>query len=310
VRAVIFALCLGAAGLLGADSVRALEGDADAYHTVVIANQRTALPRLTDTLRTARRYRKRSVAHLMAFRAKEDANFANRGRRLAGRMAEIGRFASAPEFHAVTSGAEFLDALIVASREKPIKNLVVYGHATSTALYMREDIGFYVDVAEVAAKTKVVPGSDEDRLELLHLMGARDLADLQRYLREGHIRFAKDPVIVFAGCEAAGRRDAEGPSLARQFATLLDATVIASIGVTDQSMARSQRARNNEYSRGTWVKFVRDEAPQKLGTRVIDALRYLVPDPPKETPPPQPSEPVVIETMLTMPSLEAAESLP
>jgi hypothetical protein len=294
VRAVIFALCLGVFGLLGPDLARA-DGDADGAHTVVIANQRTALPRLTDTMRTARKYRKRNVAHLMAFRDREDANFANRGQRLAARMAERGGFRSAPEFHAVTSGAEFLDALIVASREKPIKNLVIYGHAASNALYMREDIGFYSEVGEIAAKTDVVKGSEEDRLELLRLMGARDIDDLARYVREGHIRFARDPVIVFAGCEAAGRRDAEVPSIAGRFALLLDATVIASIGVTDQSMARSQTARNNEFSRGTWVRFVGSEAPQKLGTRVIDALRYLAPDPPKETPSP---EPLTIETRL------------
>jgi hypothetical protein len=294
VRALVFALPVVVTGLLTGAPACA-QSEAAAAHTVVIANQRTDLPRLTDTLRTARKYHKRSVAHLMAFRAREDLNFARRGQRLANRMTELGGFASAPEFHAVTSGAEFLDALIVASRERPIKNLVIYGHAAPDALYMREDIGFYAEVAGVAAKTDVVKGSAEDRRELLRLMGARDVDDLARYLRLGHIRFAANPVIVFAGCDAAGRREAERPSIAGRFALLLDATVIASVGVTDQSMARSQRARNNEFSRGTWVRFVRSEAPQTLGTRVIDALRYLAPDPPKDAPQP---EPVIVETML------------
>lgn len=271
------------------------EREADPNHTVIIANQRTALPRLNDTLHTARKYHKRSVAALMAFRAQEDRNFARRARLLAHRME--GRFRSPPDFHAVTSGAEFLDALILASQDRPIKNLVIYGHAASTALYMREDIGFYADLGDVARQTVVVSGPDEDRRELLRLMGARDLADLERLVRNGHIRFEKDARIVFAGCEAAGRRDAEVLGIAGRIANMLDATVIASVGETDQSMARSAGARDKEFSRRSWVRFVRSEAPEKLNTRVIDVLNHLTTDEPKKAAPQPVPEPMQADSM-------------
>lgn len=245
------------------------------HRTVIIANQRTALPRLTDTLRTARKFRKRSIAELMAFRAAEDTNFANRAKSLALRMADNDRFRNPPEFYAVSSGAEFLDALIIASRTAPIKSLVLYGHAAPTALYMREDLGFYSDLNEVATKTEIVSGSLEEKRLLLWLKGARDLAQFERLLKEGHIRFAKSPVIVFTGCAVAGQKNAESQSIAWKMSDMLDATIIASIGVTDQSMARSSRGRNSEYSRHSWVRFVAHEPPEKLRSRVIDVLQYL-----------------------------------
>ena len=51
--------------------------------------------------------------------------------------------------------------------------------------------------------------------------------------------------------------------------------MIASIDVTDQSMARGRDFRNKEYSRRTWVRFMGGETPERLNTRVIDALKQL-----------------------------------
>src|SRR5262249_54161310 len=45
--------------------------------------------------------------------------------------------------------------------------------------------------------------------------------------------------------------------------------------VTDQSMARGRNFRNHEYSRRSWVRFRGSETPERLNTRVIDALREL-----------------------------------
>ena len=74
------------------------------------------------------------------------------------RMAEIGRPASAPQLGAATTGEEFLDALIAASRNGPIANLVVYGHAAPAALFMREDRGFYASVMDVAKSSQIASG--------------------------------------------------------------------------------------------------------------------------------------------------------
>jgi hypothetical protein len=245
----------------------------DSHHTVIIANQRTASQRLTDTPANARKYRRRTVAALMAFRALEDQNFANRATLLARRLDSLLR--SSPEVYGVTSGAEFLDALKLASLHRPIKKLVVYGHASSTALYMREDLGFYADIGDVATQTAIVHGSNDAKQEALRQMGARDFADLARLINQAKIRFEKGATIVFAGCSVAGRRNADISSIAGRMARMLGATVVASIDVTDQSMVR---ARNKEYSRRGWVRFVRSESPEKLNTKVIDTIRHLMPE--------------------------------
>lgn len=271
--------------------------DMGAALSVFIANQKTAAERVSDSATSKRR--QRGAAALGKFRAREDANFLNRTRILASRMGDLERFRGAPELTNVTNGAEFLDALVQASRRKPIKNLVIYGHAASSALFMQEDRGFYTSVGDIANATQVVTGTDEEKAELLRGLGTRDFSDFELLVKNGSIRFAKDAVIVFAGCGVAGRRDVEPQGLAGRIAALVGATVIASIDVTDQSMARSQTARSKEYSRGMWVKFVRDEKPEKLKTKVIDVLQYLVPDEPND---PVRHEPVQVESMPAAPA--------
>jgi len=165
--------------------------------------------------------------------------------------------------------------LTEASRRGPIGNLVIYGHAAANALFMREDRGFYGAVEEVARETKIVEGSEEARASQLRAMGARDLADLMELVASGEIRFAKNAVIVFAGCGVAGRRDVDLSGIAARAAGIADATVIASIDVTDQSMGRGPSFRDREYSRRSWVRFLPGETPERLNTRVIDALKQM-----------------------------------
>jgi hypothetical protein len=45
--------------------------------------------------------------------------------------------------------------------------------------------------------------------------------------------------------------------------------------VTDQSMGRGPSFRDREYSRRSWVRFGPGETPERLNTRVIDALKML-----------------------------------
>ena len=86
----------------------------------------------------------------MRLRRQDDANFTNRTRFLARRVEEMGRPVTAPQRGVATTGEEFLATLVDASKRGPIANLVVYGHAASTALFAREDRGFYASVMEVA----------------------------------------------------------------------------------------------------------------------------------------------------------------
>jgi hypothetical protein len=241
---------------------------------LLVAAHRTAAQRYSDSYHTSGKPRRRPVATSMRLRRQDDANFTNRTRWLARRIEAI-RAAEPAGLAVVSAGDEFLRALVEASRRGPIGNLVVYGHAAPNALFMREDRGFYGSVEDVARETKIVEGTEEDRASQLRAMGARDLADLMELVATGDIRFAKNAVIFFAGCGVAGRRGIELGSIAARAAEIADATVFASIDVTDQSMGRGPSFRDREYSRRSWVRFLPDRAPERLNTRVIDALKQL-----------------------------------
>jgi len=238
---------------------------------VLLAGHRTAAARYSDT----HGKRRRPISRLVSSRVQDDKNFTNRTRFLAHRIGELSRPAGPTELGVATTGDELLDALVKASRKGPIANLVIYGHAASTALFMREDRGFYASVAEVARDSHVVSGTQEERDEELRVAGARDLSDLEWLVARGDIRFVRNPVIVFAGCGVAGKRDIDLAGIAARLAPLLNAKVIASIDVTDQSMGRGRDFRNKEYSRRSWVRFQGASPPERLNTRVIDALQQL-----------------------------------
>jgi hypothetical protein len=239
-----------------------------------VAGHRTGAQRYSDFYLTSGKPRRRPVAVSMRLRRADDANFTNRTRYLARRLAEIGRPVGA-QLGVATTGEEFLATLIAASRKGAIANLVVYGHAAPNALFMREDRGFYGSVMEVARGSHVVSGEEIEKDEQLRLAGARDLSDFEQLVGRGEIRFARNAVIVFAGCGVAGKRDIEPNSIAARMAEITGAKVIASIDVTDQSMTRGPDFRNKEYSRRDWVRFTRAQAPERLNTRVIDALKQL-----------------------------------
>jgi hypothetical protein len=238
-----------------------------------LAGHRTGARRYSDTYLANGNRRRRSVATSVRLRRADDANFINRTRFLARRVEE-NRLASA-QLGVATTGEEFLGLLVEASRRGPIANLVVYGHAAPAALFMREDRGFYASVMEVAKNSHVVSGEDVDKDEQLRLVGARDISDFEWLLARGEIRFTRNAVIVFAGCGVAGKRDIDMRGIAARFAEITGAKVIASIDVTDQSMARGRDFRNKEYSRRTWVRFRGAEPPERLNTRVIDALQQM-----------------------------------
>jgi hypothetical protein len=243
--------------------------------SLFIAVHKTSTQRYSDSYLLSGKKRRRPIAASMRLRRQDDANFTNRTRFLARRVAGAGQSVNRAQLARATTGAEFLEALVEGSRRAPIANLVVYGHAASTALFGREDRGFYASVPDVAKGSRIVSGTQEERDAQLRADGARDLSDFQALVARGDIRFTRNPVIVFAGCGVAGKRQVDPHGIAARLAELLNAKVIASIDVTDQSMARGRNFRNHEYSRRTWVRFHGNETPQRLNTRVIDALREL-----------------------------------
>jgi hypothetical protein len=240
-----------------------------------VAAHRTVARRYSDSYLTSGKPRRRAQAVSARLRRQDDSNFTNRTRFLLRRVAEIGPAVRAPARAVVTTGEELLDVLVAASRKEPIANLVVYGHAAPNALFMREDRGFYGTVMEVAKVSHVVSGEEIEKDEQLRRVGARDLWDFEQLVARGEIRFARNAVIVFAGCGVAGKRDIEPGSIAARMAEITGAKVIASIDVTDQSMTRGRDFRNKEYSRRGWVRFLGAQTPERLNTKVIDALRQL-----------------------------------
>jgi hypothetical protein len=243
--------------------------------SLFVAGHRTAARRHSDYYLANGKPRRRSLAASTRLRIADDRNFTNRTRWLARRVAEIGRPAGAAQRGVATTGEEFLDALVAASRTAPIANLVVYGHAAPNALFMREDRGFYGAVSEVAKASPIVSGEEIEKDEQLRLAGARDLSDFEQLVARGEIKFARNAVILFAGCGVAGKRDIEPASIAARMAEITGAKVIASVDVTDQSMTRGRNFRDQEYSRRTWVRFLPAQPPERMNTKVIDALKEL-----------------------------------
>jgi hypothetical protein len=248
---------------------------ADEGVILLIATQKTGLPRLSDALRTSKRLRRRSVSALIMHRVTDDANFVNKTKSLAARLADL-RPQTSTETASVSDGAQFIETLIRASGRGPLTNVVVFGHAAPSALYMVEDRGFYAVVAEVAKTTPLAKGSDNAKAARLRAMGARDLGDLARLIEQGRIKFAANAVIVFAGCDLAGSDHIDRAGIAWRIADITGATVVASVGPTDQSMAgRRAISFNKEYSRGTWVRFTKGAIPRKLMSRWLDPLKEL-----------------------------------
>ena len=243
--------------------------------SLFVAGHRTTAQRYSDFHLTSGKPRRRPVAASMRLRRADDRNFTNRTRWLGRRLTEMGRPAAAAQLGVATTGEEFLGTLVAASRDAPIANLVVYGHAAPTALFMREDRGFYGAVLEVAKVSHIVSGEEIEKDEQLRLAGARDVSDFEQLVARGAIRFARKAVIVFAGCGVAGKRDIEPSSIAARMAEITGAKVIASVDVTDQSMTRGRNFRDQEYSRRTWVHFLRAQPPERMNTKVIDALKQL-----------------------------------
>lgn len=243
--------------------------------SLIVAVQKTAMPRTTDTPETARREHMRSVAAMVRLRPREDANFLNRAKKLASRMAAGGRFGPTQHVGRATTGEEFLAILAAASREGPIRNLVIYGHSGPTGLYMHEDRGFYVSLAAVAEASALVAGSNQEREDRLRDLGARDLGDLVRLIGTGDVRVTRDVVIVLTGCSAAGESVLEPDGFAAQTSQTVHARVFSSVGETDQSMTGSTA---HEYSRGNWVRFAPDASPNRLQSRTLDIIKQLNPD--------------------------------
>jgi hypothetical protein len=244
--------------------------------SLLVAAVKTASPRRSDTLVAVHAQKLKTVAQLVGLRLLDDAVFVSRTKYLARRINKQAQVRGAPKLARVKTGAEFLETLTLASRLGAIDNLVVYGHSAPTTLYMLEDRGFYRAVSEINKRTKAATESDLLKERELRALGARDLGDFEKLIKSGEIRFAKDSVVIFAGCRVAGDTEVDDFGIASRIAELTGAMTFASVDETDRSMANSRLGSSNEeFSRGTWVQFTRGRKPLNLFTKVIDPLKLL-----------------------------------
>jgi hypothetical protein len=246
--------------------------------SVVVAARKTAARRSTDSIDLAHGQNLNSVADLRTMRIREDALFERKARTLSHIISkELGVKRISTEFAQPRTGEDFLDALVAASRRGPIKHLVVYGHAASTGLYMLEDRGFYQTVGDVAKVSPLVDGPETEKEKKLRYLGARDLADLENLVKEGKIIFTSNAIIVFAGCGVAGAKDVEPVGIASRVADITGATVVGSIGLTDESMVEALGPSGRfEYSTGAWVRFESGAIPKRLDSNVLDVVQQLI----------------------------------
>lgn len=216
------------------------------------------------------------LAERIRLRKREDIYFAKKAISLGQQL--ISQFGKSirSAFAFPKTGAELLESMVLVSRDADITSLVFYGHASSTGIYMMEDRGFYNSLAELARDSLVVTGTISDRIEKLRLLGARDLRDLHDLLVQRKIRFADDAVIIFLGCNVAGKTGIEPRGFAAQVSEIAGATVIASVNVTDGSVNGSQGlAPSSEFSAGTWAKFQRGSPPRDLKNHILDLFDYI-----------------------------------
>jgi len=193
-------------------------------------------------------------------RRDENKNFKRKAETLSARMQkENKKFAGGIDVQLVDTGAKLLDVLVDASKKGPIKNLVIYGHSGPTALYMAQDSGFY----RYPADNKEATGE------------ARYFQQLSEKIKNKEIIFAKDAIVIFAGCKCAGAVAPESMALARQFTRDTGIASIASVGGSDQTKSQSF---DKEGTLGSWMKFEKsgdDVKSEKLNGQTLDPLQHL-----------------------------------
>jgi len=170
---------------------------------------------------------------------KENPAFLNQAIGLWRKMlAADDRFNSVLNPYLAHTGKIFLTSLVDASRSGPIKNLVVFGHSGDVALYPTTDRGLYRNRDDIVGKEP----------------GAAHLEQLKDLVKSEKITFAPGAVVIFAGCNTAGKgKSAEqiAHSFARRFTEETGATTIAAVGGTDLSLARPGDIIAPSY--GGWV---------------------------------------------------------
>jgi hypothetical protein len=159
--------------------------------TLIVAAQKTSAPRSGDAHTAANQGI--SVKTLVARRVGDDKNFANRAEQLKKRLEKAGFqdvVAAKPE-----TGWKLVDKMETASSIAPIKNLVIYSHATPQNIVMRENAGLFR--GEAYKKSDVIDQGGEQQ-------GIAYLDDIKKKMDAGQIRFSSDATIVLAGCNCGG----------------------------------------------------------------------------------------------------------
>jgi len=240
--------------------------------TILVAAQQTITPRSGDQVALANHNAAPAnkdlqwdLAKLRWYRGQEDKNFVNKAISLRQRMVDSRLFdADSIIIEKPSTGLEFLDAMMRDSKDRPIKNLVFFGHSGPYGFYMREDSACYVDYS---AFPEMKPSAEARTIK----------SDFDACVQNKTIKFADDALVLFCGCKAAGDTSVDPYSLGHWFTVITGATTIGSVGGSDQSKAPSFKVESAHWFWGIFTK--KEPNGRKLTMTEMQSTDELVLDP-------------------------------
>jgi RHS repeat-associated protein len=202
--------------------------------TVLVAGHKTSATRFSQRNQSAAEQAQQAL-----LRERDDKNFSNRVKILEPLDLQQAGYTGKIVKGDAKTGAELFEILKTASKEGPIKNLVIYAHVGG-GIIMKEDVGLYPRKGDVFGNKAVRERMKAEGLteESLVKGGLRDVSDLSAAIAKGEIKFAKDAMIIIVGCGGCGSTGVSGSSLAPTLAKAtadVNAMVVGTWGGSDQA---------------------------------------------------------------------------
>jgi RHS repeat-associated protein len=138
----------------------------------------------------------------------------------------------------VNNGMGVLNALKEATaQEGSVGAVVIFAHAGGNGIYMDQDEGFYTDNA----------GYGKD--------GSANVSNIKGAVDNGEIKFDKDAIVVFGGCNCANPGAEGKPSIAESMTGKLGVTTYAATGFVQEEVVNGKATGRIETTgNGTFIK--------------------------------------------------------
>lgn len=143
------------------------------------------------------------------------------------------------------TGQLLLDGLKAAtSKHGPIQNVAIYAHGSHDAIYADDDQAFYITPPTLSKASQ-----------------AATLAELEKAVTDGAVKFTADAVILILACSCGASVPGGPKSLGQEMAERLKVTVIAGFGSASHNGW-------NKVSASGWRKFSRNASGEAKGQYV------------------------------------------